>query len=151
MDVSRTQIYDIRNGKIPVTFKMLEKLEAAERRAGIQIRTEGHPLLHDVAVQEQPSDDYLQAAQRESDKAHPEAATSRDQLRKASELVEEIFPDDEEKQSFLFDLIRGTVETFKRHNPAGSKIRRKLAPLEQRKLRRAPGTDPSGDHRQTAG
>jgi hypothetical protein len=37
MDVSRTQIYDIKNGKIPVSRKMFAKLEAAERAAGIGV------------------------------------------------------------------------------------------------------------------
>lgn len=35
MDVSRTQIYDIKNGKIPVSSKMIDKLEQAERAAGL--------------------------------------------------------------------------------------------------------------------
>lgn len=42
MDVSRTQIYDIKNEKIPVSRKMFAKLEQAERAAGLgQVQEQG--------------------------------------------------------------------------------------------------------------
>jgi len=87
-----------------ITRKTWRKLEAAERVAGIPVRTESHRLLTDFPVEEQPSDVALRAAWEENKIRNPTDHYSELKIR-IVRLIEKAHEKDKAAQEREFDWM----------------------------------------------
>lgn len=127
--ISQAMLFGCRAGKYEPSLKTWRKLEQAESRSTLKVEEE-----------------------RPAFKAHLE------KIRETARKAQEKAGDDPAKAAKIFDEIMEKLDRMDAHlgriadavAPEGVPIQRKLAPPEQRKLRRVPGKD-QADGRQAAG